>query len=197
MSLDLKELFQEWDDWSQTADRSEDGWQSDFPGWNELISLAERRMADEPTPEEIEIIARCWEISEETEELLDFAKNNTSKCWRTIEALVKEGGASARWQAYVAAAAGGTLAESLLRNALNDPDPYARRRGALALARLKPTDSRHIAETLLIDEDPYLRQAAIDFVLATQDNGFRRLAYEKLANDAVAHVRRAALDRLR
>jgi len=196
MFNDLETLFQRWLVWSQTADRSENGWQSDFPDWQQLMSVAETRMSEPPDQELAKAISRCWEIAEESEELLDYARQNIEKCWPAVEAVAEHGGPAARWQAYEAAASAGSRAEPLLRAALADPDEYARRRGALALARLKPDDSREIAERLLREKDPYLRQAAIDFVLSSEDSKLRESAREQLTNDETEHVREAARTRL-
>jgi hypothetical protein len=43
-STSLKNLLAKWSSWSETADKSENGWQSDFPEWQSLILTAEKLM---------------------------------------------------------------------------------------------------------------------------------------------------------
>ncbi len=142
--------------------------------------------------DQIGILCKCWAISEESEELFDCAKENIEECWPAVEAIAKCELPAACWQAYVAAATVGSRAEALLRAALDDLDIYARRRGALSLAVLEPKDSKEIASLLMSQEDRYLRQVAIEFVLVLGDNPFQEKALKKLSSDAEPYVREAA-----
>ena len=186
----FEKRFQEWTQWRATADRSEDGWQTDFPQWDELMELTTAAMkepgADAGT---ISMIAELWDASEETESLLEFARDNLDECWKVLRSLSSSSLPRCRWQVYEVLADAGSRAEPILRQGLFDSDPYARRRALLALARHRPSDAQQLAEAFLNDDDPYIRQAAIEMVLATQDTSFRRSVLALLSSDPVEHVR--------
>lgn len=189
----FQELVEAWRAWALAADRSEEGWQSDFPKWATLIEEAARTMFQGTIdPLSLSLLAECWAASEEGEELLEYARNRIDDCWRVVEKLAGSELPACRWQIYEAAACGGPKAEVLLRNGLQDSDPYARRRAILALARLRPHDARALAESLMIDPDPYIRQAAIEMVLVANDEAFKAHALRVLAEDVAENVRSAA-----
>ncbi len=193
MTTTLRGLVRDWERWAAGANKSEDGWQSDYPAWDALMEAATAAMVrPSPTPEELEDIARCWAISEECERLADYAKDHIDRCWETLRYLVHSRYTEARWQAYEVLGRAGPQAEDLLRVGLADPDAYCRRRALLSLARLRPADAKQLAARFLQDADPYMRQAAIAMVLATNDAGFMREARERLLADEADHVRDAA-----
>jgi HEAT repeats len=172
---DLHMLFAEWKQWSVTADRSEDGWESDFPQWQALIEAAIGMMTqDELAPQASAILAECWAASQEDEELLTFASEHLDDCWPTLQALAQSSLPGCRWQVYEAVAGAGRPAEDILRQGLSDQDPYARRRALLSLARLQPSDAHIIAERFTKDPDPYMRQAAIEMALASTKQASER-----------------------
>jgi HEAT repeat protein len=190
---ELRELVDAWKQWAITADRSEDGWQADFPEWAALVEAAGDAMSRGITDQSaLDLLAECWQASEEGEELVEYTKNRISECWPVLEALAESKLPACRWQVYEAAGAAGSKAEHLLRKGLKDADAYARRRAIFALARLRPHDAPMLAESLMRDPEPYIRQAAIEMVLATEDEAFKTRALRVLASDAVEHVRRAA-----
>ena len=198
MSTRLTELVAAWRLWSVTADRSEDGWESDFPEWTTLMSAAKLAMTEpDPDRETLPALAACWAAANEDEELREFAADNLESCWTTLEDLAGAEPPDCRWQVYEAVSAAGRRAEPILRRGLSDPDPYARRRALLALARSAPADAQAIAEAFLTDPDPYLRQSAIAMVVVSPDARFRRDALARLAADPVDHVRAAAESALR
>lgn len=189
----LQELVEAWQAWAVTADRTEEGWQSDFPGWAALIEEAARTMCQGNVDAlTLNLLAECWAASEEGEELLEHVRDRIDDCWQVVDALARSELPACRWQIYEAAASGGSRAEVLLRNGLHDSDPYARRRAVLALARLRPDDARTLAESLIIDPEPYVRQAAIEMVLVAEDEAFKARALRVLAEDVAEHVRNAA-----
>jgi hypothetical protein len=195
---ELLALFQEWKQWSATADSTEDGWESDFPKWEALMKAASQVMTtSELDSSTLEVLAECWSIAQEGEELLSFACARPNDCWPILQELSRSSLPGCRWQIYDAAAQVGQKAEGLLRRGLSDRDGYARRRALLSLARLRPNDARSIAETFLVDPDPYLRQAAINMVLAANDAAFQKHALQLLGRDAIDHVRSAAQDAAR
>jgi hypothetical protein len=196
-TVELRDLVQEWRRWATTANRNEEGWQSDFPQWTALLALARQSMCiSQPDEETIRLLEECWVASEEDEDLLEAAKLRPECCWPVLESLAESTFAACRWQVYEAATAAGSRAQQLLRRGLNDPDAYARRRAILALARLKPSDARTLAEALVRDADPYIRQAAIEMILAVDEPTFRSTALAELAQDSAEHVRRAAMSHL-
>lgn len=190
---ELHGLFNDWKRWCIDADRSEDGWESDFPRWQTLIEVASHTMTQgEISPEIAAILAECWSASQEDEELLTFVREHLNECWATLQVLARSSLPGCRWQVYEAVAGVGRLAEDMLRRGLSDEDAYARRRALLSLARIRPSDAHAIAERFTKDPDPYMRQAAIEMVLASENRAFQQEAMSILRKDLVDHVRRAA-----
>lgn len=186
-------LNEAWRTWAATADRSEEGWQSGFPEWYALIEEAARAMTRQDIdPSELSLLAECWVASEEDEELLERTQCQVDDCWRMMEALAASAPPACRWQLYQLASAGDSRADVFLRHGLRDMDGYARRRAVLALAPRKPHDARILAETFMIDPDPYMRQAAIEMILVSGDEAFKTQALRTLMEDTAENVRSAA-----
>jgi hypothetical protein len=160
-SPQLINLCQAWQEWAFSADQSEDGWQSDFPHWSELMSAACAAMIDDEARQtffpQIEL---CWRISEETEDMADFAKEHVQDCWPVLVRLVHSEFPEVRWQVFAVLASGGRQAETLLRAGLNDPNTYCRRRALIALGQFGPKDALELKTRFLQDSDPGMRQAA-------------------------------------
>jgi HEAT repeat protein len=179
--------------WAVSADQTDPGWQSDFPEWTRLLDSAKAVMRSGPlTNATVELLAECWAASEELEELHDYAVDHIDECWPAVKLLTTSDLFDCRWQAYDAAAAAGSEAESTLRQGLQDPVEYVRRRALVALARLGPRDAKEIAEPLLQDPNPHTRQAAIVMVMVAGDEQFKRQSLEMLLRDPVEHVRKVA-----
>src|SRR2546429_8207812 len=192
------ELCGKWRHWSESADKSEGGWESDFPDWRLLMEEASRVMMQGTiTSEELTNLQLCWKISAEDEVLCDFAKEHVEECWFTLEALSASEIPEVRWQVYSAAGSRGKAAGDILRRGLGDPDTYARRRAILALSAIRPTDADILAAEAAKDPDPYVRQAAIDLIRSAEDSEVKRAVVNALLNDPVDHVRRAARDTIR
>jgi hypothetical protein len=186
-------LAQGWQQWASTASQQESGWESEFPGWGELMEAAKAVMlGPSPTGQELMDVALCWAISEESELLADFAKEHIEECLPVVEFIATAPSPRARWQALEALGFAGERGSKLLRKGLQDEDPYCRRRALLSLSRLRPHDARAIAEHYSHDPDPYMRQAAIDMAVATADAVFLRRMKAVLLRDAAWHVRKAA-----
>jgi HEAT repeat protein len=149
-------------------------------------------MRDDLSPETFAILAECWSISQEDEELLSFASDHLDSCWSTLQALAGSSLQGCRWQVYEALAGAGQPAEGVLRQGLSDQDAYARRRALLSLAKLRPSDAHDLARRFTKDPDPYMRQAAIEMVLVSADQAFQRNTLTALREDPVDHVRKAA-----
>lgn len=144
----LHKLRCDWDCWASGADKSENGWQSYYPRWGDLMSAAIAAMIQPAVSDEgFRDIEWCWAISEEDEELADYAKGHFEQCWEVLHRLAESVHRDVRWQVYSVLGVAGHRpeAERLLRSGLDDPDRYCRRRALLALARLAPRDAKHIA----------------------------------------------------
>ena len=108
---------------------------------------------------EFKMVEQCWELSEEDEDLADYAKNNLEPCWEVIRRLTNSPSGVVRWQVYEVLGGAAAKGESLLREGIKDKDSYCRRRAILSLAKLHPNDAAIIAGSLSTDPDTYIRQA--------------------------------------
>ena len=190
---DLRELIEAWDSWALIADKSENGWESDFPEWEELMDAAWRAACDPPEPSCLPLLEKCLAISSENEDLIQKAQ----EAWGVVDTLSRSPLGACRWQIYEAVGAAAVTAEKLLRRGIEDVDPYARRRAILSLARLRPRDARELATLFVEDPDAYIRQAAISLILVANNDEFIVSALSRLENDPVEHVREAAAQALR
>jgi hypothetical protein len=168
-------LCRGWELWAVSANRDEDGWQTDYPAWEELLATAQAVMV-QPALGEATLRDRdlCWAISEEDEPFVSYAQEHLEQCWAALHALAQSGRPDTRWQVFAAlgAASGNTAAEAILRLALDDADSYCRRRALLSLAHFKPADAKELAARFLGDDDPYLRQSAIEMVRVSDEERF-------------------------
>lgn len=195
--MKLIDLCEEWKKWSITADKSEDGWQSNYYGWSTLMSVAMATMSQASlTVEEFRALELCWAASEETEELAEFCREHVDRCWANLSLLARSPRPEVRWQVYDVLSSAGKKSEPLLKVGIEDNDPYVQRRAILSLARLQPEDARNIAERFIENVDPYIRQAALEMAFASGDADFITKARTKLIHDDDAHVRKAAARRL-
>ena len=201
----FKELVDEWRNWSINADQSDEGWPSDFPQWLELMEITSVVMSssEKLTNKILQEIEYCWVLSEETEDLLDYAQDHLQNCWEVIKYLVRSESRDVRWQVYAVLghggeealtrlSDGGEEALTMLRDGMNDQDSYCRRRAILSLAKLKPKDAQDLAESLLRDRDPYIRQASIELVRISDNKEFIAKAKNVLMQDLLDHVRTVA-----
>ncbi|HEY1556898.1 MAG TPA: HEAT repeat domain-containing protein [Kofleriaceae bacterium] len=183
-------MYDAWLQWQSSADKSESNWKSDFPDWTELIRAAIVEM-EEPGlgKRAIARLAELWAASAEDETLIDAAPCNVDKWLPSLRLLAKSPLPDCRWQVYVVAAQAKAGGDDIVRMGLSDSDPYARRRALAALASCRPPDARALAERFMRDEDPYMRQTAIEMILAVDDKEFRVSAISELERDPVEHVR--------
>ncbi|MEO0461198.1 MAG: HEAT repeat domain-containing protein [Myxococcota bacterium] len=182
-----------WRVWASTASTVENGWQSDFPDWSKLIDAAcevmKKGLVDSKT---LNLLEEAWAISEEGEELSDFASEHIEESWAALQALANSPLPACRWQVYHAAAAAGAKAEELLRSGLSDVDGYCRRRAFLALAQLGPKDAKSLAEQAMGDSDPYMRSASIKMAASTGEEEYIDAVRRRLRSDREEMVRNAA-----
>ena len=117
----LSEQYAHWQEWARNADNSFAGWESVYPKWDLLMELAISSMTNPHiTDEELKLLEFCWSISEETEDLSDYAKDNIEKCWVILSKLVLSEDRDVRWQVYSTLGDAGQKAEILLRKGLDD-----------------------------------------------------------------------------
>lgn len=163
MDTKLMEFYADWQRWADAADQSENGWEADYPCWDELIDAAITTMTSDGIDEQLlQLVAACWAISNESEVLADYARDHLEECWPVVVTVARSSFPNARWQAYDVLPHAGERAEPVLREGLDDPDPYCRRRAILALARLHPADAAAIARRFTEDDDEYIRRAAAE-----------------------------------
>ncbi len=198
MNARLRWLCEDFERWAAAYQRKggryyEDGWETNFAEYTELMRLGQEAMTPwTMTSATLACLETCWAISTECNEMLDYARQNLDRCWKTLVALSQSQLSDVRWQVYEALEHAGPRAEPYLRRGLDDLHEYCRRRALLALANLKPPDARAIAERFLKDADPYMRQASIPMVLATGDPEFVAQVRQMLLQDPVDHVRNDA-----
>jgi hypothetical protein len=145
--MKLKRIIKRWKQWSSTPQAKEfkedlgDGWEGIFPDWGDLINIACQSMLNKNfTIDNYEDIEFCWLISEETEDLQDFAKENIEACQNVLIKLYNSNFNDVRWQVYDVFGFNYTnksQAMILLEKAVqNDQDEYCVKRARLALERL-------------------------------------------------------------
>lgn len=152
MKKSLVSLLSDWDTWAADADKASDGWQSDYPHWVELMSMAIKAM--EQPDANVAAIEKCWLISEEDEWLAEHVRKNPSQHVKLLTALASSKYPSVRWQVYSSLEAAGPFGIHILEIGTTDPDAYARRRAILALAKAQPGSALRKLNELGEDPDP-------------------------------------------
>ncbi len=163
----LVDRLHQFDLWAATADRSDAGWESDFPQWKELIQAAEQIMAQGYQSERaLVLLGRCWALSEEGEECADWARERIqdNRIREIVRRLTSSADSDARWQAYDVL--GGLLAfdhkvQPVLEAGMADANSYVRRRAFLPLLRRFNDDAVPYLLRMLADDDSYNRYVAV------------------------------------
>ena len=190
MASDLKKEYKEWEEWAITADQNDEGWQEDYHRWHLLMKAAIYEMTQQFLyTENIQYIDKCWSISADGEYLADYARNHIDLCWNGLRLLTESAYANTRWQVYDVLSCAGRKAEKLLKKGLQDPDDYCKRRALISLARIYPDDAKEIADQFCRHQDPYIRKAAFDMAIASNDTIFIDRIRQILHRDPVWHVR--------
>jgi hypothetical protein len=157
----LKQIISEWQRWAASADQSEDGWQSSFPDWKEMMRLAAAIMCRAALDEEtFRLLEFCWEISEEDETMADHAKDCGEKCRPVLRRLARSRASTVRWQVFDVVGSLEKPEINLLVAGLNDADAYCRRRALLALARADHLEAKKQAIRFTNDSDPQTKRIA-------------------------------------
>lgn len=148
----LVSLLTDWDAWAAEADKSDDGWQSDYPHWAELMNAAMIAMGQPDA--DVTAIEKCWLLSEEDEWLAEHVKKNPRRYVKLLTTLARSKYPSVRWQVYAALEEAGPVGIHILEMGITDPDAYARRRAVLALAKYQPGVVLRKLNELGDDPDP-------------------------------------------
>lgn len=152
METTLNSLLNDWHSWAATADKSSDGWQSDYPRWAELMQAATAAM--EANHNDVCSIEECWLLSEEDEVLAEQVAIRPSRYMSLLSKLAKSIYPNVRWQVYASLENADQTAVPMLENGSTDPDPYTRRRAILALARVQPSKVIHKIDEFCNDPEP-------------------------------------------
>ena len=178
-------LISSWKTWSDLTKKDPsyeyyDGWESDFPEWGRLIEYMCKQMLDRHvTQQSLKDIEFTWGISEETEDMLEFSKENLEFVYHTIFFLSGSNDPRVRWQIYTLAGLYNTIeVRLLLRRAICDEDNYCRRIALLSISKIKLPDTENIVLELIKDADPYIKMISIEF--------FKNIDNEKLINELCA-----------
>ena len=164
MNIKLDELCKRWQGWAKSTDHSENGWQSDFNQWNELMSEAQKTMLSSTQHDlDFENLELCWKISEEEELLADFSKDNLDRCLEVVRTLSKSKFPEVRWQVYDVAKYAERMGEDIVRKGLEDQDPYCRKRAIMSLAYMRPNEIATLKSRFSLDPDPHVRRAIESF----------------------------------
>lgn len=159
------EAVSKWQSWAKNADQLEDGWQSNYPEWPALMQVCEQSMKSENLDsKQLSAIEVCWKISEESEQLADFASKNVNTLYPLLERLSHSKYPEVRWQVYSILPTAGKKSEGLIREGTSDTDAYVKRRALIALASLEPDDKIKLANMCRESDDPYINQLADLFV---------------------------------
>jgi hypothetical protein len=96
----ITEWMEAWRAWALTANRVEDGWQSDFDAWPELVESVQRAMLGPFEAKQFSDVEGAWAAAEEGEGLVDFARAHLSDVRSWLCALARSRFPSVRWQVY-------------------------------------------------------------------------------------------------
>jgi hypothetical protein len=164
----LSHEMEKWRQWSSTADREADGWESHYPDWDRLIQAAAEVMRDpSANPPDWALLEEAWRLSEEDQDLKDIAEGDLDSYATALRKLARSKEPTVRWQVY-AALGKASFGRDILRDAVaQDADSYARRRAIGAYLKLATRDEAVRDEVLgllsgwLRDPEEYVRVTAV------------------------------------
>lgn len=138
--LSQNSLIKNWQLWSTTQAKNYDGWESAYPGWDELIETVQEQALAEPEKQEtLELTEFALSISDETEDLIPFFKNHSVKLLPLIEKLISSDDYKVRWQIAEILNLQNPIEEELLSKLAEDPHQYVRKRATKHISQ-KPED---------------------------------------------------------
>lgn len=186
----LARLVSNFEDWCENASRSSDGWQSNFPKLDQLLSAARRELSSpELAPHSASLIVGLFSPLDEDEQVLELVCEKPRHIATLARVALHLDDRSALWQLAVAAGKIGDQAcLQLLRALVHHDDEYVRRRALLALRELDGGFSEEIAKEWLRHPHEYTRMVALD-TLATLKSAYFLRAMGTLKDDPSEVVR--------
>lgn len=164
---DMEQLLQQFAEWTVHEDQSETGWESEFPGWLPLLHEADKLIQQVPlSQKELDQIAECWRISDETEDCADFARRHLQQepVRQAVAQLTGYADEDVRWQAYDALGYVSVLdadTQRVLEKGLADENSYVRRRAFLALTKHPSVKMNEYFLQMMHDPSSYNRYVAV------------------------------------
>lgn len=162
----LVKLINDWKSWSKTASKLENGWESDFPMWNEIISESVKILLSKTEGnEELALVDFIFSISTETQDLVDYSVDHFVEVKSNLIKLLEFCCSDSRWQIYEIFKVGDRETDIVLMNMIgNESDPYALRRGILTLLDRKPSNYQTIISKYANHENNYIKRIIKDFL---------------------------------
>lgn len=156
----LNKMLIEWDKWSVGAEDNENGWESDYPEWRMLMNEAcSVMLINNLCNREIEDLERCFEISSETEDMIDYCKKNFKKTKENLIILSKSSREEVRWQLYEIFKEGDEDSDIILLNSLNNEnDNYVLKRALLSLIERRVYIKRTLVLRFMNHKDEMIRE---------------------------------------
>jgi hypothetical protein len=153
-SLELDQLraemrkFLQWA--SRDADRRNTDWPTDYPAYCTLVAAAGAAMRSlcdtaHVSREDIELLCDAWELTEEPENLREEALAIGERAGWLLTRLYDAGRVDVRWQIASLGGKVSTLGAVFLERAIQDPDPYVRRRAWIAFHEFDPRGAAVLA----------------------------------------------------
>lgn len=160
----MRGLLDDWLLWAPSVPYRDhfEGWEGTFPHWEALIQTAGEVMCLNPLPvDAVPLLEACWILSDECQEMQDWAKAHIQACFHSLIVLTKSRYPTVRWQVYVTMTCLRAGGMGHLRDALEDPDAYCRRRAASELVDLCPVDHVELSKRIIDDPDEWTRRLAV------------------------------------
>lgn len=162
-SLELRHLLDDWLKWAESSAKDHDSWESDYPRWTALVQACCAVMRQDPLPDSaVLLVEACWFLSEETEDMSEWASTNLDQCVAAIDRLARSTYRDVRRQVYVALYRWPAQGLPVLRQALSDPDAQCRLSAVEGLIHICPQDHAALALKIIDDPDKFVRELAVE-----------------------------------
>lgn len=191
ISQNIESLYCDWLDWSNEADKTEDGWESDFPKWDDLIESCKKIMFHNLEDIDFETLSKCWEVSHETEDFINFSKNNIDRIRPVLHRLSESIHKNTRWQVFEVLSVGDNRDLPILEKGLVDSDNYCKRRAILSISRHNFEVDDKLIEEFSKDKDPYIRLASIQLLKNLKDFKLKKEVISRLSIDSEKFIQKA------
>lgn len=156
----LATFLQHFDHWAATHPQLDDGWETWFPAFPDLVNAAVEAMmrAAPDDADQLKQIARVWSLSEETEDLAEAVKAAPTLYARILPTLIPHADWRARLQIYaIAPQIPGLGAPFLHQGLIENENPYVLRRILLALHEIDPEAAYQAAHQFVSSVDADLK----------------------------------------